>query len=299
MGASLLVVVALACATASAAGRSARSLAAYSGLGAWVSIYDTPAWRDPWTTVDTLAQHGVHTLFLETGNYRQKMDVVRPAVVSDFIQLAHAAGIDIVAWYLPSLAAPARDLRRSLAAVDFQTDDGQSFDSFALDIEATVVREMPLRIARAVQLASRVRRAAPADYPLAAITIAPVGASPSYWPGYPFASLAQLVDVLLPMAYFTARTKGAARVREYTTANIAAIRDQIGDPRFPIHAIGGVTPRARPAEVGGFVQAASACSVVGASLWELTRTTPREWAQLARIALPPGGLARSAASDCS
>jgi hypothetical protein len=282
----LVVLAAMAAVNTAGSSRAQRSLDAYSGLGAWVSIYDKPAWRDPWTTVDTLAQHGVHTLFLETGNYKQKVDVVKPAVVGQFIQLAHAEDIDVVAWYLPSLAAPARDLRRSLAAIDFLTEDGQSFDSFALDVEATVVRKMALRRTRAVQLAASVRHSAPADYPLAAITIVPIGTSPSYWSGYPFAGLAEQVDVLLPMDYFTARTKGVAGVRDYTAANIAFIRHEIGDPEFPIHVIGGVAPRAKPAEVGAFVQAVTACDTVGASLWELERTTEAEWSQLERLAEP-------------
>lgn len=283
----LIALAALVSVTATGAGRSARSLDAYSGLGAWVSIYDKPAWRDPWTTVDTLAQNGVHALFLETGNYKQKVDVVKPDTVSEFIQLAHAVDIKVVAWYLPSLAAPARDLRRSLAATDFRTEDGQGFDSFALDIEASVVRKMSLRRTRAVQLAASVRRALPADYPLGAITIIPIGTSPSYWSGYPFAGIARNVDVLLPMDYFTARVKGAAKVRDYTAANIAFIRNEIGDPQFPIHVIGGVTPRAKPAEVAAFVQAATACNTIGASLWELQRTTAAHWAQLAPLAAPP------------
>jgi hypothetical protein len=285
---ALVVVVAVA-AIASAAGAggaargsAGRSLEAYSGLSAWISIYDKPLWRAPALTVGTLAAHGVHTLFLQTSNYRARRDIVDPDGVAAFLAAAHAANIDVVAWYLPSFAHPALDVRRALAAVEFEAGP-ESFDSFALDVESTVVRSPAVRNARALALAAAVRRAVPADYPLGAITIAPVGASPTYWPAFPFRGLSRLVDVFLPMAYFTARTRGAAGVAWYTAANVRAIRAQATAPAFPVHAIGGETPHATAAEVRAFVQASTACGVLGAGLWELQRTTAAEWAELAPV----------------
>jgi hypothetical protein len=279
---------------ARAAGSPARapSLEAYGGLGAWVSIYDESAWRAPEQTVGRLAWHDVHTLFLETSNYRQAVDVVRPAAVARFVAAAHGAGMGIVGWYLPSLASPARDLRRALAAASFETTSGDGFDSFALDVEATLVRPVRRRNARAAALAGALRRALGPAYPLAAITIAPVGASPSYWPDYPFAALARRVDVLLPMAYFTDRVRGAARVRAFTAANVRVIRDAVGDTAFPVHAIGGTAPRATSAEIRAFLEAASGCQAVGASLWEAGALTSGEWAALA----PANDLAGSRAA---
>ncbi len=287
-----MLVVACSCVAGASAGGLARSaperdrpsLEAYSGLGAWISIYDKRAWRDPEQAVETLAEHGVHTLFLETSNYRQRQAIVRPSVVGEFIEAAHARNIDIVAWYLPSLADTARDLRRSLAAVEYVTPDGDdSFDSFALDIEATVVRSIPRRNALTLLLATQLRAAVPEDFPLGAITIAPVGASPSYWPTFPFRGLSRVTDVFLPMAYFTARTRGAANVRAYTAANVRLIRAEARDPAFPVHPIGGVAPRATRAEVRAFVQAAGACGAIGGGLWEFEQTTAAEWAELAPL----------------
>ena len=142
--------------------------------------------------------------------------------------------------------------------------------------------------------------AVPDAYPLGAITIAPVGASPTYWPNFPFRDLSRLVDVILPMEYFSARTSGAAGVRAYSAANVRVIRTQVG-PDFPIHPIGGVASRARPTEVHAFVQATMACRTLGASLWELGETTAAQWAQLAPLTtLPPPATANGAtpASAC-
>jgi hypothetical protein len=286
LAAALFGVVVLASAAASPAvpAEGGELLAPYAGLGAWISIYDKPPWRNPERAVAELASRGVHTLYLQTGNYRQTVDVVDRGGVARFIRAAHSYGIHVVAWYLPSLTDPARDLRRSLAALRFATADGQRFDSFALDVESTNVRSLALRNARAVALARDVRSAAGAGYPLGAITIAPVGASPTYWPGFPFRGLSRHVDVLLPMAYFTARVRGAAQVGAYLSANVRLLRSQTADPLFPIHAIGGITPHARPAETRAFVGAALACGSLGASLWEFGTMKAADWTALQPVA---------------
>jgi len=116
-----------------------------------------------------MAPKGVRTLYLETGNYRQKTDLVRPAALARFIDAAHAAGIRVVAWYLPSFASPARDLRRSLAAIRFRTAAGGRFDSFALDIEASVVTPASVRNTRLLRLSAQIRAAVGPRYSLGAI----------------------------------------------------------------------------------------------------------------------------------
>lgn len=275
---SALVVAALAVA-AFAAPSAAAPTQVFAGTGAWVSIYDSRAWRAPERTVDDLSRHDVRTLYLETSNYRQRVDVVQPAILARFLTAAHAAGINVVGWYLPSLAQPTRDLRRALAGAQFATAHDE-LDGFALDVESTHVRSIPRRNSRALALTERLRRALGDDVPLGVITIAPVRASPSYWPGYPFAKLARRVDVLLPMTYFTARVRGPAAVAAYVAENVRTIRGQIGDPTYPVHPIGGSTPSATAAEVASFVGAATACDTVGTSLWEYARTTPAEWSAL-------------------
>ena len=106
-----------------------------------------------------MAAHGVDTLFLETGNSGQASDVVRPAQLGRLVDAAHDAGLRVVAWYLPTLLYPPRDLRRVLAAVRFTSPMGGRFDSFALDIEASDVRTVSLRNARLVALSAALRAA--------------------------------------------------------------------------------------------------------------------------------------------
>jgi hypothetical protein len=282
--AALVFTIALCAHSATAASPAGtRSLTPYSGTGSWVSIYDTAAWRRPEQVVDTLAAHRVHTLFLQTSNYRQSVDVVQPAKMGRFLDAAHAAGIAVVGWYLPSLANQQRDLRRALAGARFRSAAGNGFDSFALDIESTKVRWVSLRNERAVALTAAVRRALSRSYALGAITIAPVGASPTYWPGYPYRALAANVDVFLPMAYFTARTSGAAGVSRYSAANLRVIRAQVGSA-FPMHPIGGEARHASLAEVKAFLSSVAAANTIGTSLWEYGEMTPRQWSALAAAA---------------
>lgn len=275
----LVLAVLLVAVQAAAAKPGPGRLAPYEGTGSWVSIYDHAAWASPERVVRRLAAHRVATLFLETANDRQRGDVFRPAAAARFVAAAHAAGIRVVGWYLPSLATPRRDLRRALAGARFRTPDGQGFDSFALDLEATNVRSLAVRTVRAVRLAAGVRAALPRRASLGAITIDPVGAR--YWRGYPFRQLARSVDVFLPMEYFTYRTRGAAGVGAYSTANVAAVRMLAGRGTFPVHPIGGEARRASLRELDAFLQASASAGVVGTSLWEYGQTSPRQWAMLA------------------
>jgi hypothetical protein len=256
---------------------SGRSLAPFGGTGTWVSIYDTAALRHPEAVVRRLEAHGIHTIFLETSNDRQRTGVAHPVATARFLHAAHRAGIAVVGWYLPSFVSPAADVRRALQGARFRSPEGDGFDAFALDIESTKVRSLPARSARAIAVARAVRAALPARLALGAITIDPVGAR--FWDGYPFRRLARSVDIFLPMEYFTARTRGARRVAAYTRADIRLVRRRAGDPRFPVHPIGGEARHASLAELRAFLVASR--GELGVSLWEYGETSPHQLATLA------------------
>lgn len=279
----LLAAVLAAMLLAPAAGASvpARHGTPYAGLGTWLSIYAHKAWRDPEQEVATMAADGVRTLYLETGNYKQRVDVVRPWEVSEFIDAAHAAGLRVVAWYLPSFVHLRRDERRALAAIDFQSATGQRFDAFSLDIEATSVRPLGLRDRRLLRLSNRLRRDVGPRYALGAITPSPIGMSPYYWPGIPYRALSRIYDVFLPMAYSTDRAlSGSKATRNYLSATVAALRTAAGKPRLPIHLIGGLSWAMGAKETAGFMQAVAACSPLGYSLYSFPKTSPAAWTAL-------------------
>jgi hypothetical protein len=233
-----------------------------------------------------MARDGARTLYLQTGNYKQTVDLMRRRAQGRFIDAAHEAGLRVVAWYLPSFASPRQDERRALAAIGFQSPSGQHFDAFALDIEATVVRQIPRRNRRLLQLSARLRSDVGPGYGLGAITPSPIGMSPSYWPRIPYRALARLYDVFLPMAYSTPRgVWGSKATLAYMSATVAAIRAGTGNPKIPIHLIGGLSGAMGGGETAGFMRAVAECTPLGYSLYAFPTTPRAAWTAL--TAPPP------------
>jgi hypothetical protein len=221
----------------------------------------------------------VRTLYIQTGNYSQTVDVVRPAHLGRVIEAMHARHIAVVAWYLPAFTDPAVDLRRSLAAVHFASQHGERFDGFALDIEATLVRNAQRRTSRLLALSQAIRAAAGSRYSLGAIIPSPVGMVrlPWYWPGFPYAGLARVYDAFVPMAYYSHRVHTAAGVARYARRSIEIIRAQSGRPALPIHVIGGISSSTSRTEATAFVQTVVGCGVAGFSLYDFSGTAPALW----------------------
>ena len=287
VGARLLLaaVVLSAVLAAPAGGASApsRHRTPYAGLGTWLDIYATSFWAHPQQEVAAMARDGVRTLYLQTGNYEQHVDVVRRRAVGQFVDAAHAAGMRVVAWYLPAFTDPAQDARRALAAIRFRSARGERFDSFALDIEASLVKPASLRTKRLLRLSDRLRAAVGGRYRLGAIIPSPVGIRRhrAYWPHFPYRPLARTYDVFLPMAYATdAGVRGIRATRAYNAADVAIIRKRTGKPHVPIHLIGGLANAMGARELTGFMQAVRDCAPLGYSLYAFSITGPATWKAL-------------------
>lgn len=265
------------------------SLLAYRGLGTWVDLYDPELWERPEAAVQAMKTLGVRTLYLETANYRIGRALFRPRRMDRFIEEAHRLGIRVVAWYLPGLDDLERDFRRSLAAIDHRTPSGQGFDGFALDIEASVVSDPGVRTARALRLSERIRAAVGPEEALGAIIPSPRGMElrPTYWPGFPYAELAAIYDVFLPMGYFSWRTSTAAGAHDYTARVVRILREETGDPSIPIHLIGGIADAVDRAEARAFVRAARERGVLGASLYDFATSSSEDWAELRAAPVNP------------
>ena len=190
---ALALLAAAALPQAAAASAPVRS---YRGLGTWFDMWDyNPA---TWTNPDAAAAklsvqmkaRGVTTLYLETANYHMpegSETIYRRDAVGPIIEQCHAQGIKVVAWYLPGFTNLSKDWARSRAAIDFRTSGGQKFDSFTLDIEATMVKPATLRTKRLLSLSRKIRAAVGSKYPLGACIMSPAGMtkSPSIWPRVP------------------------------------------------------------------------------------------------------------------
>ncbi len=256
-------------------------LEAYEGLGSWVDWIDNGPWAFPFSTLRSMKKRGVQTLFVQTSTYGLKETLLDRAALTVFIEEGHRLGMKIVAWYVPSFAHRELDLKKSLAAVNFTTPTGDRFDSFALDIEATTVKDITTRNQRLLWLSREIREAAGPDYPLGAVIPDPVGSR--YWPNFPYKEVAKSYDVFVPMGYFTFRARGYRNVAAYTAANIRMIRRAVGDPNMPVHAIGGIAGDTGPNDVRGFVDALRRNRALGGSFYDFPITTNAEWKALSQL----------------
>ena len=202
---------------------------------------------------------------------------------------AHVHGMKVVAWYLPQLKDLAYDLRRCKAALDFRTADGQRFDSFGLDIEDSSVTPASARTTQLLTLSGELRAAVGAGYPLGAIIPSPTGMTihASFWPDFPYKQLAAIYDVMVPMGYYTYHVHGYAKVFAETANNFTIIREQTGDPRIPIHVIGGAAANSSTAEVQAYVRCVREYGGLGASLYDYGTTKAGAWQFLNLVPVNP------------
>jgi hypothetical protein len=262
----------------------------YSGLATWLDNWDWRTWSDPASAtiangvVGKMKEYGVRTLFIATSHHSEREDVVNGEAIASFLEAAQHEGIRVVAWYQPGLTDLGLDLRRVLAAVRFRTRGGQRFDSFALDIEARLVRSSSARNRRLLRLAAAVRRAVGKRYRLGAIVPSPrrLEIHPGSWPRFPYRALAGYFDLFLPMAQWTDEATGFASTNRYVSETIRRTRELTGDPQLPVHVIGGAARQATAAQVRGFLAAADRERALGASLYDFLTTSSAEWAALAR-----------------
>ena len=265
-------------------------LESFRGLGTWVDIYDTHQYEHPWRTVRGAKRKGVRTLYLETSNDRSPKGIMMPRRVSYFIHAAHKYGLDIIAWYLPGFENLEKDHRRTMRAIRFKTPRGQTFDGFAMDIEADTVQPISLRQERMLQLSKRVRASVGETYPLGAIIPSPYDLQDpsSYWGNdFPYRRVANHYDVILPMSYSSFRAEGLEATHHYIAKSISIIRNETGDRKIPIHAIGGIGDGSSRDEVRGFVRAVRESGILGGSFYDYGMTARDAWPELIKIPTNP------------
>ena len=261
----------------------------YRGLGTWVDMYDARAWDDPAAAVEDMRAHGAHTLFLQTSNYHWPTALNQPAAMSALVEAAHAQGLRVVAWYLPGLKDLDRDWKRTRAALGFRTASGQRFDSFTLDIEASLVKNVSTRNARLATLSRRLRAAVGSRYPLGACIPSPAGMAKNatYWPRFPYKMLAGIYDVFVPMGYYTYHGDGYGNAYRDTRDNISIIRAQSGRPTIPIHVIAGDAAKSSVSETTAYVRALREYGALGGSMYDWATTSEGSWRALQNVRFNP------------
>lgn len=266
----------------------------YEGLGAWVDLYDYVLQdrMDPLEAVDEMARRGVGTLYLQTNRWSLGGDIYDPATVSAFVERAHAREIKVVGWYLPGFADLDRDIRRSLAVLEFVTPAGHRFDGFAADIEdrREVDQDLTRFIDGIAEYSTRLRLLTEGKVVAAIVPDAKNNErAPHRWVGFPWSEIARHYDVVMPMAYWSV-SKGRARcgteydVEEYLREVVSKTVHLMGRSK-PLHPIGGIADCIGASEVAGYVRAVKELGSLGGSLYDFatTQANPARdelWAEL-------------------
>ena len=262
---------------------SAAGYAPHLGLGAWIDVYDWSRYRgnNPVVgpaDVDRMADEGVQTLYVQTAKHDTPDDILDRDLLGPILEQARARGLEIVAWYLPTLEDVDNDLRRLLASA------GLGVDAIGVDIESRAVADVSERNRRLVDLSGRLRHALPSTS-LAAIVLPPVVLeviNQSFWPSFPYRDIAPSYDAWMPMSYWTNRThsSGYRDAHRYTDENIRRLRNNVGDPALPVHPIGGIGDETTDVDLDGFHRAAVAHGSIGGSIYDYRTTDPSAWPRL-------------------
>ena len=266
-------------------GEARAGMEAYRGLGTWVDVFD---WSLAYTNgrpatspedVDRMADVGVRTLYIQAARHDGPDGPLEPERLGAFLDRAEARGLHVVAWYLPSLVDPGRDLQRlkAIAALPH-------VDAVGVDIEARDVGDTAERNRRLVELSAALRRELPGQT-IGAITLPCVlldAVSPRYWPGFPWAELAGSYDVWLPMSYWTNRTSssGYRDAYRYTRENVDRLRAHLGRPDAPVHPIGGIADRVSTGDVEAYKRAVADTGGIGTSIYDWRTTSAAVWPRL-------------------
>lgn len=260
----------------SAAGAEPTRAAVFSGTGLWLDIWDAQR-RQPDRVVAIAVQRGVPVIYVETSNWKSKVDVQDPAALQRLVQLAHQQGLRVVPWYLPGFAKVATDKRRIEAAMRIGGTD--AVDGLGIDIEATIVQRAAVRARRAAQLAAWARATYPAT-PIAAIIPSPVS---MYWPVFPYEELNATADAFLPMCY-PSRRHSPERIYRDTTGCVNVLRERTGNPQASVHVITGVANALSRAQLDAAARATLDAGGSGFSLYDLATTRQGGWDALATFA---------------
>lgn len=240
------------------ADREPASLAPYEGLGAWIDVFDySPAFSpdgvpalDPADTVQAMQAAGVRTIYVQAARVGERSGGTTEDrwVLAELLLAAHAADLDVVAWFLPVLDADMHEQNaaRVSAMAEFEVL-GHRFDGIAVDIEAEPEPsgEVLERRNAALLAISSVSRWVAGDRPVGAIVLPPPlieDVNDRFWPEFPWGEIAPFYDVWLPMAYWSGRSdaSGFGDGYGYSAESAQRIRERIADPSAPVHAIGGI-----------------------------------------------------------
>ena len=267
----------------------------FRGLGTWVDVYDwSPSWatyKKPGSTppftlsrIDRMADAGVQVLYLQTAK-TPLADPLDGDLARSIVDRAHARGMRVVAWYLPTHADNGVDVAHLESALTL------GVDGIGLDIEdRSTVPDVATRNQRLVDLVRWFRAAHPTT-PFAAIVLPPVVTdviNPAFWPQFPWLDIRDSFDAWMPMSYWSNRL-AASGYREgyrYTAENIDRLRGWLQEPDAVVHPIGGISNEISLEDIDGFLRAGAERGAIGFSLYDDGVGTVEQYQRMASARRP-------------
>lgn len=275
-----------------------RTSSVYGGLGVWIDAFDfSRAYRAdgvPPVTPDVvaeLAELGVRTVYLQAARSDERAPgtLLEPDLLGAFLLRAHAHGLRVVGWYLPTFEDVDTDLEHLEAIAEFNAL-GHRFDGVAVDIE--YLRGVPdpvARSARLVELSTRLRGARPGEA-IGAIVPPPVQmevVNPDFWPDFPWRQIEGAYDVWMPMAYWTTRSGTYRDPYAYTEESTRRLRNNLGRADAVVHPVGGIGDATTVEDLATYRRALRDTGAIGGSLYDWHSLPLSQRALLPRL-LPDG-----------
>ena len=222
--------------------------------------------------VSQMAEIGMKTLYIQSARTSRDADIADPERFKEFVDAAHRHGMKVVSWYLPEHVDEQKDLRRVLSPLK------SGVDGLGVDLESAKVGDVGVRNQRAIAL---VRNAAvlAGDVPVGAVTFAPQALDryePKTWPDFPWKEVAEVSDVVVPMAYWTMYREEVPESDDpvvYTEEALGLLRERVGDD-VPVHNAGGLLQDSDAAQVAAATAAARRHGAIGISMYSWSGYQP-------------------------
>jgi hypothetical protein len=255
-------------------GATRASLGPVQGLGMWCTPPVLDAAPPQALVAAARANHITH-LYVEVAGSHDGF--WGKGALARLLPVAHAAHIAVIAWVYPFLDDIPLDVDLTLQVAHYMAPSGDRPDGIAADVE----QNMQEPFVRAYGQILRTRLG-----PQELMTIATYPPQ-SYWGArYPFRTVAQTWDLIIPMDYWhlQSRPYSAAEAAGYVTDSIAGIRQAVGSFDVPIEALGqmfdfnqnGLNSPSED-EIKGAIQGALAAHTTSISFFEWNHATPGEW----------------------
>ena len=239
----------------------------------WIWEWDSTAGGDAGAIVQQAVSAGLHQLWVRVGDSQngfygaQELDALVP--------VAHAHGIDVIAWGFPYLWDPVGDAQWTTQILDWRAPDGEQIDGYSADLEESTEGVM-MSAQRAAVYLELVRQAAGSR--LVVATVYPP--SDSNWGGgYPYQAMAPYVDAFAPMIYWECTDPGSDAMQDIARLQTLRPVHVIGEA-FNFADTGGRSSSPSGAEISEFLSDSRQMGAVGASFWVWQEATPDEWTAL-------------------